>query len=158
MKTKVETEPDSNKDEIKIVFTPSGHQGKVNRGLSVLEAARALGVDIDSVCGGRAMCGRCQIDISEGDFAKHGIVSKFENLSEQTKSEKRYADKRKLQKKRRLSCQAKILNQIVIDVPQESQVHRQVIRKAADDRDVIIDPIINLFFVDFVTQVAMTLR
>jgi len=148
MKTKVETEPDSNKDEIKIVFTPSGHQGKVNRGLSVLEAARALGVDIDSVCGGRAMCGRCQIDISEGEFAKHGIVSKFQNLSEKTKSEKRYADKRKLQSKRRLSCQAKILNQIVIDVPQESQVHRQVIRKAADDRDVIIDPVVNLFFVE----------
>ena len=44
-------------------------------GTPVLQAARTLGVDIDSVCGGRAICGRCQITVGEGEFAKHGIVS-----------------------------------------------------------------------------------
>ena len=41
-----------------IVFTPSGKRGEVADGVSVLAAARQLGVDLDSVCGGRGICGR----------------------------------------------------------------------------------------------------
>ena len=58
-----------------IVFTPSGKRGDFEDGVSVLEAARKLGVDLDSVCGGRGICGRCQIDVAEGEFAKHAIHS-----------------------------------------------------------------------------------
>ena len=36
--------------------------------------AQKLGVDIDSVCGGRAICGRCQVEVGAGSFAKHGIT------------------------------------------------------------------------------------
>ena len=67
--------------EVKIVFTPSGRQGQIARGTNLLQAARQLGVDIDSVCGGRALCGRCQIDVGEGQFAKHGITSSAAALS-----------------------------------------------------------------------------
>jgi uncharacterized 2Fe-2S/4Fe-4S cluster protein (DUF4445 family) len=65
----------SSTTDVKIVFTPSGRQGRVPHGTSVLAAARQLGVDIDSVCGGRAMCGRCQVNVGVGEFAKHGIRS-----------------------------------------------------------------------------------
>ena len=58
-----------------VVFTPSGKRGRFALGTPVLTAARQLGVDIDSVCGGRAICGRCQVVLSEGSFAKHGITS-----------------------------------------------------------------------------------
>jgi len=136
------------KKNIKVFFAPSGKQGLVDSNQTVLQIARSLGVDIDSVCGGRAMCGRCQIEVSEGEFAKHGISSKSENLSKRTHSEKRYSEKRNLNVSRRLSCQARINEDVVIDVPPESQVHRQVIRKAIDDREVIIDPVINLYFVE----------
>ena len=136
------------KKNIKVFFAPSGKQGLVDSNQTVLQIARSLGVDIDSVCGGRAMCGRCQIEVSEGEFAKHGISSKSENLSKRTHSEKRYSEKRNLNASRRLSCQARINKDVVIDVPPESQVHRQVIRKAIDDREVIIDPVINLYFVE----------
>ncbi|HYB11066.1 MAG TPA: 2Fe-2S iron-sulfur cluster-binding protein, partial [Alphaproteobacteria bacterium] len=64
-----------------IVFTPSGRRGRFPLGTSVLQAARTLGVDIDSVCGGRGICGRCQVLLSEGDFAKHAIASRPEHLS-----------------------------------------------------------------------------
>ncbi len=53
-----------------VVFTPSGKRGNFEVGTPVLEAARALGVDIDSVCGGRAICGRCQITLSEGKIGR----------------------------------------------------------------------------------------
>ena len=151
MKPNTDTKSEKNNrlgEEVKIFFTPSGHQGKIQKGLTVLQAARSMGVDVDSVCGGRAMCGRCQVNIIEGDFAKHGIKSSANHLSVQTGTEKRYAEKRKLPKGRRLSCQAIILNDSVIDIPPESHVHRQVIRKAADDREVIIDPTINLYFIE----------
>ena len=148
MKTKQNKNLENSKSKFKVFFAPSGKQGLADNNKTVLEIARSLGVDIDSVCGGRAMCGRCQIEVSEGEFAKYGITSKPENLTQRNDTESRYADKRKLDFKRRLSCQAKILNDIVIDVPPESQVHRQVIRKALDDREVKIDPIINLYFLE----------
>ncbi|MEM7285605.1 MAG: 2Fe-2S iron-sulfur cluster-binding protein [Actinomycetota bacterium] len=50
--------------EHRVVFTPSGLQGTVPEGTTVLEAARELGVDLDTVCGGRGICGRCQIEPS----------------------------------------------------------------------------------------------
>jgi len=56
-----------------VVFTPSGKRGRFALGTPLLQAARSLGVDIDSVCGGRALCGRCQVLVMEGEFAKHGV-------------------------------------------------------------------------------------
>src|SRR5215468_9942462 len=88
-----------------IVFTPSGKRGRFEVGTPVLQAARALGVDIDSVCGGRAICGRCQVTLSEGEFAKHGIVSRPDHLSAVNRVELRYDEKRGLPPGRRLSCQ-----------------------------------------------------
>ena len=67
--------------DLLVVFTPSGRRGRFSPGTTVLQAAQELGVDIDSVCGGRAICGRCQVVLSEGSFAKHGIESHPENLS-----------------------------------------------------------------------------
>ena len=58
-----------------IVFTPSGRRGSVPVGTTVLDAARRLGVDLDSVCGGRALCGRCMVTPAFGEFTKHAIVS-----------------------------------------------------------------------------------
>src|SRR3954453_18444826 len=46
-----------------VVFTPSGRRGRFETGTTVLDAARRLGVDIDSVCGGRGICGRCQVEV-----------------------------------------------------------------------------------------------
>src|ERR1700679_1475829 len=50
-----------------VVFTPSGKRGNFPVGTPLLQAARSLGVDIDSVCGGRGLCGRCQVLVAEGE-------------------------------------------------------------------------------------------
>ena len=133
----------------KVVFTPSGRRGSFPLGTPVLEAARELGVDIASICGGRGLCGRCQVLCSEGDFPKHGIVSRQEHLSPFTATERSYGDRRKpLAPGRRLSCQATVQGNLVIDVPPESQIHRQVVRKAADHRAIRLDPVVRLYLVD----------
>ncbi len=135
-------------DQPLVVFMPSGRRGRFPMGTPVLQAARQLGVDIDSVCGGRAICGRCQIVVSEGEFAKLGVTSKGDHLSDFSPVEQRYSDKRGMKPGRRLSCQAHLLGDLVIDVPEDSQVHKQVVRKRAEMRAIEIDPIVKLHYVE----------
>ena len=73
--------PHSSDKMVKIVFTPSGRRGSFPVNTPLLQAARVLGVDIDSVCGGRGLCGRCQIICAEGSFPKHQIASDSSHLS-----------------------------------------------------------------------------
>ena len=131
-----------------VVFTPSGKRGRFPHGTSVLDAARSIGVDLDSVCGGRGLCGRCQVEAGAGHFAKFGIESAPENLSPMGEKEARYAARRTLKAGRRLGCSARIEGDLVVDVPPESQVHKQVVRKRAEARDFTIDPAIRLHYVE----------
>jgi uncharacterized 2Fe-2S/4Fe-4S cluster protein (DUF4445 family) len=131
------------------IFTPSGRRGRFPVGTTVLDAARSLGVDIDSVCGTRGICGRCQVVQSVGEFQKHGINSRPEHLSPFGSKEVEYAGRPKgMAEGRRLSCAARLLGDVVIDVPPESQVHRQVVRKALDVRSFVVDPVIHLHYVE----------
>ena len=131
-----------------VVFTPSGKRGRFPTGTSVLDAARSIGVDLDSVCGGRGLCGRCQVEAGTGHFAKFGIESAPDHLSPAGEKEARYATRRGLADDRRLGCSARIQGDVVIDVPPESQVHKQVVRKRAEARDYTIDPAIRLHYVE----------
>lgn len=134
---------------VRAVFTPSGKRGEFPHGTSVLEAARQLGVDLDSVCGGRGICGRCQVLCSEGEFPKHKIISQATNLSGSNQVEARYQRvKGNLAPDRRLGCQARLLGDVVIDIPEDSQVHRQVVRKAADHVQIQLDPAVRLYLVE----------
>ena len=138
----------SGNDDVKVVFTPSGRRGTFPLRTPLLQAARALGVDIDSVCGGRGLCGRCQILCTEGDFPKHEVASRSNHLSPWSATEQRYTERKKsLPAGRRLSCHTLLLGDVVIDVPADSQVHRQVIRKQAEQRDIKLDPSTRLYYV-----------
>jgi len=132
-----------------VVFTPSGKRGSFPLGSSLLLAARDLGVDLDSVCGGRGLCGRCQVDCSQGEFSKHNIVSKLKHLGESTKTEARYQRiNSEFAVGRRLGCQATIQGNLVVDIPASSQVHKQVIRKALDHASMTVNPAVRLYLVD----------
>jgi len=130
-----------------VVFMPSGKRGRFPQGTPLLSAARSLGVDIDSVCGGRALCGRCQVLVAEGEFAKLGVSSSSESLSSVSEPETRLAKRAHLAPGRRLSCQARVCADVVIDVPESSQVHRQVVRKEADARAIELNPVVRLHYV-----------
>ena len=129
-----------------VVFTPSGLDGVVQDGVTVLEAARQLGADIDSVCGGRGICGRCQITPSVGVFAKWGITATPESLSGLAETETNYRAKRALVPGNRLGCAARICGDVVIDVPAISQVHKQIVRKDLDLEPITVDPSFSLFY------------
>ena len=131
-----------------VIFLPSGKRGSVKKGTTVLSAARQLNVDLDSVCGGRGICSKCQISPSFGDFSKFGVISELSALSNVNEVEKRYEEKRGLKIGRRLGCQVNILNDIVIDVPEESQLHRQVVRKDAETHKIKMSPATQLCYVE----------
>ena len=123
-----------------VLFTPSGKRGRFEKGTPILTAARQLGVDLDSVCGGRGICSKCQITPGYGEFSKHGVTVSEGALSDWNSVEQRYKDKRGLIEGRRLGCQATVQGDIVIDVPPESQVHKQVVRKRAEVLDITLNP------------------
>ncbi|MEE4163082.1 MAG: ASKHA domain-containing protein [Woeseiaceae bacterium] len=135
--------------DARIVFTPSGRRGTFPHGTSLLDAARSIGVDVDSVCGGRGLCGRCRIVCAEGDFSKHAIESRADHLSPLNEVEQRFSERRRpLEPNHRLGCQALVRGDLVIDVPPESQMHRQIVRKSAEYRDITLEPATRLYHVE----------
>lgn len=131
-----------------VLFMPSGKRGRFPVGTPVLDAARQLGVYVESVCGGRATCGRCQVEVQEGNFAKHKIVSSNDHISPRGPKEERYDRVRGLPEHRRLSCSATIQGDLVIDVPQDTVVNAQVVRKAATDRVIERNAAVQLCYVE----------
>ncbi len=135
-------------DDPLVIFTPSGKRGRFPVGTAILTAARQLGVDLDSVCGGRGICSKCQISPGYGEFSKHGVTVAKDALSPWNAVEARYDEKRGLKEGRRLGCQATVQGDVVIDVPAESQVHKQVVRKRAELRDITLNPSTKLYYVE----------
>ncbi|AJE47246.1 ASKHA domain-containing protein [Celeribacter indicus] len=131
-----------------VIFTPSGKRGRVPAGTSVLQAARNLGVDVDSVCGGHGICSKCMVRPAFGTHPKHGITAAEDALSPANAVERAYREKRPVKPGYRMSCQTQVLGDMVIDVPAESQVHKQVVRKAATDRVIEMDPATRAVYVE----------
>jgi uncharacterized 2Fe-2S/4Fe-4S cluster protein (DUF4445 family) len=131
--------PASARDAL-VLFMPSGRRGRFALGTPLLDAARTLGVYVESVCGGRGLCGRCQVEVAEGQFAKHAITSRAGHLGPAEDTEAPYRRRGILAPSRRLSCAARILGDLVIDVPAEFAVNRQVVRKRAETRAISADP------------------
>lgn len=133
---------------VRAVFTPSGLTGTFAAGTTILAAARALGVDLDSVCGGKGLCGRCQVRIGAGAFAKWQITSTPDNVSPPGPVEHAYRGRRPLADGHRLGCATQLLGPAVVDVPPESQLHKQVVRKGLMLQDLVLDPMITLHYLE----------
>ncbi len=135
------------KDEAQVLFMPSGLRGHVPLGTTVLQAAQRLGVDLESICGGQGKCRKCQVLPQQGEFAKHGIVSRIEHLSGLTDEEIHQQHRNRLAKGRRMACKAEILGDLVVDVPEDSQQHLQHVAKAVTAFDILVQPSCRLYSV-----------
>lgn len=131
-------------DGVRVLFTPSGRQGDVSAGTSVLDAARTFGVDLDSICGGRGICGRCQVQLG----SSKNIALDPAKVSAPNLVELNYRGARPLGEGNRLGCQMHVLSDVVIDVPVTSQVHRQVVRKRPEVSDIDVDPVVRLYYIE----------
>lgn len=129
---------------VHVLFTPSGRQGDFDRGTNVLDAARSLGADLDSICGGRGICGRCQVQLG----SSKNIPLDASRVTPPNLVELNYRGTRPLQEGNRLGCQMEVLGDVVIDVPPASRVHRQVVRKRPEVRDFEVDPVVRLYYLE----------
>ncbi len=127
---------------------PSGRRGRVQRGTNLLEAARQLGVEIESICAGRQTCGKCQISVEAGHFPKHALTSSPEHLTAPDGREAKYLDQHELPPGRRLACACEVQGDLLIVVPEESQARKQIVAKAATDRAIDVEPAVRQVYVE----------
>jgi len=132
----------------RVIFQPAGRQGLIDAGTTLLEAARQLGVEIESICGGRQTCSKCQVRVEEGFFARHGISSAASHVTGEGAREALYRAEKGLLPDCRMSCDARVLGDVLVTVPEESRGHKQVVRKAAAARPVVLDPAVRLCYVE----------
>jgi uncharacterized 2Fe-2S/4Fe-4S cluster protein (DUF4445 family) len=128
----------------KVIFQPSGRRGEIEEGKTILEAAQALGVDIEGLCGNKKVCGKCKVRIEEGYFEKDNIESGMAHLSPLTDTEKKHI-KPEDGPGIRLSCNAAIHGDIKVFVPERSRAGKQIVRKAAKELTIAIDPAVKKY-------------
>lgn len=137
---------------VKVIFQPNGRQGEIPTGTTLLEAARRLGVEIESICGGHQTCRKCKVLVEEGDFAKFGVVSRTDHLTPPGERETSNAAKYDFEPNARMSCGCQVIGDVVIRVPEESQTRKQVVRKAAGvAREITVDAPMRLYYVELPT-------
>jgi uncharacterized 2Fe-2S/4Fe-4S cluster protein (DUF4445 family) len=131
----------------KVNFQPSGRRGEVEEGKSLLESAQKLGVDLESICGGKGTCGKCKVRVEEGYFEKDAMESSMSHLSGFAEFEKKFI-KKEDGPQMRLACAAHVEGDIKLFVPEKSRAGKQIVRKAARDITIPIEPAVKKYFVE----------
>ncbi|MCC6801752.1 MAG: DUF4445 domain-containing protein [Anaerolineae bacterium] len=133
----------------RVILLPSGRQGDVPDGTTVLDAAHQLGVDLEALCGGRQRCAKCLVGVEQGTFPKHGITSGSEHLTPPSADERRYAAAHGIDlHEQRMACAARIAGDVLISVPETSLARKQVFRKAAGDVPITLNPAVRMVYVE----------
>jgi uncharacterized 2Fe-2S/4Fe-4S cluster protein (DUF4445 family) len=130
-----------------VIFQPAGRRGEVEEGKTLLEAARDLGVDLESICGGKKTCGKCKVRIDEGYFEKDAIDSRMSHLSQLIEDEKKFI-KPEDGPNIRLACTAEIQGDVKIFVPEKSRAGKQVVRKTATERAIALNPAVKKYHIE----------
>jgi uncharacterized 2Fe-2S/4Fe-4S cluster protein (DUF4445 family) len=133
----------------KVIFQPSGRRGEVEEGQTLLQAAQSLGVDIEALCGNKKVCGKCKVRIEEGYFEKDNIESGMSHIFPAVPS----PDELKHIKPQdgpgiRLACQCEVRGDVKVFVPERSRAGKQVVRKAAKELTIKLDPAVKKYNVE----------
>lgn len=136
------------KETAMIIFQPSGRRGEVRTGLTIVEASRELGVDIEALCGEKKVCGKCKVRIEEGSFEKYGIHSSHSHVSRWQEEEDKFITAEEKTKGFRLGCCARIRDDLLIFVPEESRAGKQIVSKAARDIPIDHNPAVKSYYVE----------
>jgi uncharacterized 2Fe-2S/4Fe-4S cluster protein (DUF4445 family) len=131
----------------KVIFQPSGRRGEVQEGSTLMDAAQHLGVDIEALCGGKKVCGKCKVRVEEGYFEKDNIDSSMAHLSPLTDDEKKHI-KPDDGPGTRLACAAELRGDVKIFVPERSRAGKQIVRKAAKELAIALDPAVRKYKIE----------
>jgi uncharacterized 2Fe-2S/4Fe-4S cluster protein (DUF4445 family) len=137
-------------NKAKLIFQPSGRRGEVVKGITLIEASRKLGVDIEALCGEKKVCGKCKVRIEQGYFEKYGIESKLSNVSPWQEEEEKFINTKERELGFRLGCVTKVEGDLLVFVPEESRAGKQIVSKAARDIPIVHNPAVKLYYVEVV--------
>ena len=134
----------------KVIFQPAGRRGEIEEGKTILEAAQALGVDLEALCGNKKVCGKCKVRIEEGYSEKDNLESSMSHIFPPLPSE----DELKHIKPEdgpgiRLACSSEIRGDLKIFVPERSRAGKQVVRKVAREISIALDPAVKKYTLTF---------
>lgn len=101
-------------NKYKVNFLPDGKGIEVEEGTTLMKAAEAAGVFINSLCGGKGVCGRCRVQIGNGK-----IKADKNSIS--------YLTKEEIKEGYVLACQAKIQDDLEVVIPPESRLEAEQI-------------------------------
>jgi uncharacterized 2Fe-2S/4Fe-4S cluster protein (DUF4445 family) len=132
----------------RVCFLPSGQSGEIEEGTTLRDAARRFGVEIETICGGRASCAKCKVRILEGENEAHSVDSSLSHLSAPNAAELSRGGRGELGPDERLSCQARVQGDLIVYIPEESRRGRPIVLKAAGDRSIDIVPMIRKCYVE----------
>jgi len=137
----------SESDTVRVVFQPAGRRGNVPRGISLVEASRLLGADIEALCGENRVCGKCRVRIEEGTVPGMNVESSHDHVTPWQEEEARFILPAEKAEGYRLGCAAHLLGDVVVFVPEESRAAKTVVSKAARDIPMDWDPAVRLVVV-----------
>jgi len=124
----------------KLTIQPDNKFAEVAAGTTILEAATEAGVAITSPCGGQATCGKCRVIIKNG------------TLSPPTETERSILTEEQLEDGVRLACQAKLLADAVVEVPETSRALEVRILMGGAAQPVSLSPNVSKTYVDIPSQ------
>lgn len=116
-----------------ITFQPLGISVDIESGTTILEAARAAGIGLSSVCGGQMKCGTCLVRIRE----KASV-----NPPTEVENEKLGHDR--LAEGYRLACRTVASGNLTIDIPRESLTSEQRSQVEGLEKTVTFDPVLQI--------------
>ena len=131
-----------------VVFEPSGKRGYIEDGRTLLEAAQELGEDIESICGGKGVCGKCLVKFDKESCARYGIESGGQPLSPPTEKEIELLSRHGFGDEYRLACSTIVLGDVVVFVPEMSRREKHVIRKSTVERVIPVKPAIRKYYLE----------
>ncbi len=134
--------------KFKVIFQPAGRRGEIEEGTTILKAAQLLGVDLEALCGDKKVCGKCKVRIEEGYFEKDNLESGMSHITPPEAG----ADELKHIKPEdgpgvRLACSCEIHGDLKVFVPERSRAGKQVVRKAASELTIALDPAVKKYTV-----------
>ena len=138
----------NNGERARVIFQPSGRRGEVEKGTTIIEASRQIGVDIEALCGEKKACGKCKVRVEEGSFERLGISSSLTHVSPWQVGEEKFINEKERAEGYRLGCCAKVQGDVLVFVPEESRAGKQVVSKAARDIHIDWNPAVKLYFIE----------
>ncbi|GFN30633.1 2Fe-2S iron-sulfur cluster-binding protein [Paenibacillus xylaniclasticus] len=109
-----------------VTFLPSGKRVRIRRGTTVLDASRRAGLTIATRCGGKSACLMCKVRDASASQGGLSAVADNERYKLGGMHEQGY----------RLACQAKVLGDAQIEVPEDplrAAVRKQLERQREEE-------------------------